>query len=390
MSNADKPLQPFRDTRPTYAAAGAMGGLVVGFGSMILVGLLGRKLDGPEDARPELIGMPLLGVLPDLPEDLSDPNQAAIAAHSVHQIRTLLQIGGHGRQHQVFGITSPVAGTGKTSLALALGVSFAAAKQKTLLIDCDLVGGGLSARIDVIIRRKIGQILRREGLITEEQLNEALRLAHGSSRRLGEMLVELGYLEESELARAIVDQGKGTECLGMLDALSGEELQSCVSETGIEHLHVLPLGDASPQHAGALSPRAFDQLIRKARSEFDVIVVDTGPIPGSLEASIVTSQVDGVVLTVSRGEQSALVESSISYLMSVGGRIAGLVFNRAKDQDVVRFGSSGMTLARSTGSNRLSADAELAELSPESERLGPVARAVASCAPASRGSVRAR
>ncbi len=380
MSNGDRPLTPFRDTRPTFAAAGGLGGVVVSFGSIILLGLLGRRMDRPEDARTHIVGLPLLGVLPELPDDLADPEQAAIASHSVHQIRALLQIMGRHDRNQVFGITSPAAGTGKTSLTLALGVSFAAAQLKTLLIDCDFVGGGLTERVNLIIRRKIGQILLSEGLINQAQLEEALKLEKESRRRLSEILVEAGYVTESNLTALVANHREVREVLGVLNALSGEDIRNCITETGIENLSMLPLGDASPQHAGCLSPGSLHALIEAAKERFDVVLLDTGPVPGSLEASVVTSQVDAVVLTVARGEQGGSVDTSIAHLVNVRARIAGLVFNRAKTQDVIRYGSSGLIHSRSvTSSNRLKG--VMADLTEEFERFGPVARAVASYVP---------
>ena len=72
--------------------------------------------------------------------------KTALVSHSIHQIRGMLQIQGGARNHNVFAVTSPVAGRGKTTLTHALGVSFAHANARTLLIDCDMIGGGLSAR----------------------------------------------------------------------------------------------------------------------------------------------------------------------------------------------------------------------------------------------------
>lgn len=381
MSMADKPLGPFRDTRPTYAGTGAFGGIVLGFGSILLVGLVGRRLDRPEDARTNIVGLPLLGVLAQLPDDLADPEQAAIVSHCVHQIRTLLQIMGQGTRQQVFGITSPAAGTGKTSLTLALGISFAAAQLKTLLIDCDLVGGGLTDRVNAITHQLIGQILQSKGLLNEEQLREGLQLAQQSNRRLGTVLIELGYLTESQLSEAAANQNQNGELCGVLDALGGIDLENCVTETGIDGLSILPLGGASPQHAGRLSPNAFHRMIETARKRFDVVLVDTGPVPGSLEASVVASQVDAVVLTVSRGEQAQFIDTSVSHLVSVGAKIAGLVFNRAKNVDVLRYGSSGLA-STSRSSSTARSGGKISELAPESKRFGPVARAVASYVPA--------
>src|SRR5262249_9171201 len=87
---ADTPLSPFKDPRPGMAIAGAMMGTFLGFGSMLLMGLLRGKLDHPDDADAHLPALSTLGVVPALPQDLTDPEQAALAAHSVHDIRTRL------------------------------------------------------------------------------------------------------------------------------------------------------------------------------------------------------------------------------------------------------------------------------------------------------------
>jgi Mrp family chromosome partitioning ATPase len=263
-----------------------------------------------------------------------------------------------------------VSGTGKTSLTLALGVSFAAADSRTLLIDCDLVGGGLTSRANAIVKRKIGRVLQREGLLTDEQLEEAMRLASGSRRRLGEILVELGHLKAEELDSALVAQQKGS--VGLLDAINGEALSECVAATGIQGLSVLPLGGARAQHASKVTPAALRRVLAEARKHYDTILIDTGPAPGSLEASVVAAEVDGVILCVSRGEQRPLAEQCVAHLQSVGARVAGVVFNRAETTDVsgVYGKSSGRGSAPAVGGVPARGTAA------ESARFGPMAQAV--------------
>ena len=109
--------------------------------------------------------MTLLGILPDLPDRLSDPEQAAIAAHCVHQIRTMLQINGGTEERRVFAVTSASPGDGKTSLTLALGLSYAACGTRTLLIDCDLVGAGLTARMNVSAAEGVLEAIANRSLL---------------------------------------------------------------------------------------------------------------------------------------------------------------------------------------------------------------------------------
>jgi succinoglycan biosynthesis transport protein ExoP len=378
LADATRPTIPLRDTRPSFAAAGALGGVSLGFGILLAVGFVNQKMQRPEDAEYGVMGR-VLGVLPELPEDMADTEQQGLASHCVHEIRTRLLIAGGRAKTQVFGITSPTAGSGKTSLTLALGISFASAKLRTLLIDCDLVGGGLSTRVDAIIHRKLGQILVRRKLINEAQLQKAVASSKTSGNKLGEALVQLGYISAEDLTGALSRQL--VDRLGLLDALAGESIEQCVARTGVEHLDILPLGHANAQHIGRLAPHNLHRLIEAARERYDIVLVDTGPILGSLESSIVASQVDATVFVVSRGELRSLVNRSCAELAAVSRNFAGVVFNRAKQVDIYAYDSKSRILSvrSDLGSvDDLAANSfDMGRLS-ESSRLGPVARAVAS------------
>ena len=101
-----------------------------------------------------------------------------------------------------------------------------------------------------------------------------------------------------------------------------------------------------------------------------MILVDTGPVPGSIEASMVAAEADEVILVVSRGEHRQPVQHSVDYLHSIGARLAGVVFNRARPHDMQRSGYSS-EVSRPIG--------ELPAYRHENgfARLGPVAQAVA-------------
>jgi len=74
-----------------------------------------------------------------------------------------------------------------------------------------------------------------------------------------------------------------------------------------------------------------------------VVLIDTGPILGSIEASLVTAAADAVILTVARGQQRPMVERSLGHLAAIGARFAGVVFNRAQARDFARS-ISGISL----------------------------------------------
>jgi len=283
-----------------------------------MIGLLDTRYRYSDEASStEMQGVTLLGILPNLPDRLSDPEQAAIAAHCVHQIRTMLQINGganvDGTDRRVFAMTSASPGDGKTSLTLALGLSYAACGTRTLLIDCDLVGAGLSTRMNV----------------------------HAAE--------------------------------GVLEAIANRTMLEYVRTTDIADVAILPVGSAHGYHASTLSPGALRRLIDEAKKHFDTILIDTGPILGSIEASLVCAAADGVVLAVSRGQSRPLVEKSLAHLNHIGARLAGVVFNRAQGNDFERS-ISGMSM-RSVAAAGGKPNGR--PVSAQGEAVGPVARAVA-------------
>lgn len=297
------------DRRIAFTALGTLvgGGLPVAL--LLLASLMNPRYRFSDDAtaQPTTGGLTLLGILPDLPDRLSDPEQASIAAHCVHQIRTMLQINTDGTQEErrVFAVTSAAPGDGKTSLTLALGLSYAACGTRTLLIDCDLIGAGLTSRMNI------------------------------------------------------------NAAEGVLEAIAHRSLLEYVRSTDIADVAILPVGAGNSLHASTLSPAALRRLIEEAKKHFDTILVDTGPVLGSIEASLVSAAVDAVVLTVSRGQPRPVVEKAISHLHHIGARLAGVVFNRAQSADFDRSisGISLRSASKGTGHN----------LGP---RMGPVARAV--------------
>ena len=146
--------KPLKSKRIPYTVAFGLLGLAAGVGLTALRGFADRRvrfLLQVEQLVPEL---PVLGALPVLAEDLTDPANAAIAAHCVHQIRLLLDPDPTRDSGRVIVVTSPSAGDGKTSLTLAMGLSFAVSGSRTLLIDCDTVGGGLTSRLNAVVHRR--------------------------------------------------------------------------------------------------------------------------------------------------------------------------------------------------------------------------------------------
>lgn len=372
VSTGDLPAEPWSDKRAQASVALAVLGGTFGFALVLMVGFLDPRIRSFDDVRASMDSTPVLGVLPQLPENLSDAESVAMAAHCVHNVRTLMQIGSTRDDRHVFAITSPGPQSGKTSLSLALGMSFAGTGSKTLLIDCDLVAGGLSRRVEAIVPGKKQHPLVREGVITQWQFDQAQGNAEAANRDLIEVLVELGYLQYADVERA-----KGMlhqEERGLIDVVGGESLESCIMETEVPNLYVLTVGKADERDVSRLSPKVVRWLLDDARQQFETVVVDTGPTPASLEASLVSAAADGVVLVVARGEDRLQAESSIQHLRSCDANVIGMVFNRAEASDMESSGAA-------SASRRSIRTAPLSPITREEgdlpSQFGPLGRSVA-------------
>ena len=92
-----------------------------------------------------------------------------------------------------------------------------------------------------------------------------------------------------------------------------------------------------------MSPVALRRLLSEAKKQFDIIIVDTGPILASIEASLICAAADRTILAVARNQQRPLVERSIGHLQAIGANLAGVVFNRAQAKDFEKS-MSGLAL----------------------------------------------
>jgi capsular exopolysaccharide synthesis family protein len=299
------------DKRKIAAVVGFVFGGLLPIGLMLMYGMADHRVRySDETDEADLAGVTLLGILPNLPDRLSDPQQAGVAAHCVHQIRTMLQINRNNDEPQVLAITSAAAGDGKTSLTLALGLSYAACGARTLLIDCDLVAAGLTHRLNV------------------------------------------NSLE------------------GVLEAVANRALLEFVRTTDIADVAILPVGTGHAFHASTLSPVALRRLLSEAKKNFDIILIDTGPILGSIEASLVCAAADRTILTVARGQQRLLVERSIGHLQAIGTDVAGVVFNRAQARDFENSVSGLALRSRSVNGNGVAHSAGADAVSGSFKRAG--------------------
>lgn len=90
-------------------------------------------------------------------------------------------------------------------------------------------------------------------------------------------------------------------------------------------------------------------MINDLRQHYDTILIDTGPILGSLEANIACICSDETIMIVGRGQRSRMFHAAVERLNRIGARCAGVVFNRAIPEDFAKSVTSVSIGARSIG-----------------------------------------
>lgn len=307
------------DKRPVLAGLGFMAGAFMGVACIIALGAMKRSFRYVDELETVRSLPPLLGTLPEL--ENHDPENERIAAVSVHNLRNTMQaIQGFGDNNSVvIACTSAEPGDGKTTLIQSLGASYALTGLRTILVDLDLIGGGMSARLGLSGRR------------------------------------------------------------GIADLLTGLEPTKCIKHTSTDKLYAMPIGDTSKCKPEQLASRPIQQVIDWLRERFDVILIDTGPVLGSLEAGIVTAAADQVLLVVARGQSDNVVQAAVSRLERLGVLSTGLVFNRADPEDLRRSLSAASVgapsmhqIPRKAGERSLDMDRSIVGSIPASneERIG--------------------
>lgn len=293
---ATQPSSPSSDKRIKMAIAGFVGGGAIPVMMMMGVGMIGRRVRFSDDAILESAHSRIVGLLPDLGRSLTDRELAEASAFAVHQIRAQLQILFGGAANTAFAVTSPAPGDGKTSMIIALGLSYAESGDRTLLIDMDLIGRGLS-----------------------------LHFGHPAAPSLADLAA-----------------GRG-------------DLKSLVHPSRFDRLSILPAGLGDEHRISRLSPDVIRYIVDTFKEEYDTVLIDSGPILGSIEAGLLAPSVDGVLMVVGRNQLRPLVKRAVDQINSVGGRVVATVFNRASIQEL-RQSSGSMSVHFSRQASRQAAE----------------------------------
>jgi type IV pilus assembly protein PilB len=128
-------------------------------------------------------------------------------------------------------------------------------------------------------KKLIGQVLKEKGLVTDEQLNQALEYQkNNTAKKIGEILIELGYINYEDLAKALAESLN----IPYIDLLKEEIDENLVLRFDIDTLKQYKFIPIKIDELGVVVIGLVDPLdyeaINIARSTLNVVNIEIGVI----------------------------------------------------------------------------------------------------------------
>jgi len=161
----------------------------------------------------------------------------------------------------------------------------------------------------------IGQMLVKNGIISEQQLNEALKEQKNKQKRLGEILVELGYISTENLIWMLSEQAD----IPFVD-VKPEMLDSAVINKFPENmLHnniILPLYETNDKVYVAMGDPTDTKAIEAIHDHIQKEVVVSGANPAKIEQLLnrfyLSNQIEARFEEVLSKEKSVRITSDLA------------------------------------------------------------------------------
>jgi Mrp family chromosome partitioning ATPase/capsular polysaccharide biosynthesis protein len=330
-----QPAQPARTPARPQVLLNTGAGLLAGLFLGVLLALLFEQLDtrvrSSEDLT-RLLNWPVLATIwrPDGPrfgrltprlEALSqqanlpvpsgvwgpDPSQIELVNPRGHSpnveayriLRTNIGFSAVDKPLHTIMVVSAQPNDGKSTVAANLAIFMAKAGKQTLLVDADL-------------RRPT--------------LHEKFRLAP-DKLGLSNVVIAISQLQTTTSAPSTHENAGHME-----HTPSGFSLATYMHSVGIANLRVMPSGPLPPNPPELLDSKAMERLFTLfADSGAEAVILDTPPLLGLSDASILAPRVDGIIIVVdiTRATKKQLVQLKTT-LTRTGARVLGCVVNKQR------------------------------------------------------------
>ncbi|MES2708373.1 MAG: polysaccharide biosynthesis tyrosine autokinase [Verrucomicrobiota bacterium] len=259
---------PARPNVPLLLGIGAGLGLILGLMLAFFLEYLDTSVKTLDDVE-HYLGVPVLAVIPKDVGVLHKQSGMSPDAEAYRILRTNIEFNRKSADANAITIVSGGAGEGKSTTLVNLAYICAQGGYNTLMIDGDL---------------------RRPKLHTFFDINNSVGLTN--------------YL---------------TTAL---------QLEDVILQTPIENLYFMPSGILPADAAGILNSRRMSELIADVKNRFDLVLIDSPPILGVSDASVLASEVDLTMIVIQHRKLPRTMLLRVKQAIeNVGGNLLGVVLN---------------------------------------------------------------
>jgi capsular exopolysaccharide synthesis family protein len=192
--------------------------------------------------------------------------------------------------------------------------------------------------------QRLGQILLNLGFLTAEELAGPLKLHLSENiRALGDCqnnsckYASFSFEENNTQPAATADAKEAAlrKAVGDLDGLSSyptpyldRKIHEHLYKVPDSGLYVMPGGGVPPNPTELLASSRMRVLLDLLKKQFDVILLDSPPVAAMSDAAVLASQCEGVIMVIKAGDTNLkLIRRGIHHLEAVDAKVAGVVLN---------------------------------------------------------------
>ncbi|MBA2623147.1 MAG: polysaccharide biosynthesis tyrosine autokinase [Chthoniobacterales bacterium] len=249
-------------------ALGALVGLVLGLGLAFFIEYLDTSVKTMDDVE-SLLGVPVLAIIPKNIKLLHKEPGDTPDAEAYRILRTNIEFNRKSPEANAISLVSGGPGEGKSTTLANLAFTSAQGGYTTLIVDADLRRPVQHAMFDV--SNKIGLT---------------------------------NYLTTNML------------------------LEDVILPTSVENLSLLPSGILPSDAVGILNSQRMSDMIAELKTRYDIVFLDSPPMLGVSDASVLASEVDQTIIVVQhRRFPRAMLTRVKQAILGVGGNVLGVVLN---------------------------------------------------------------